>query len=185
MARLQTFRCILGMFRFNMLIFKHLLFTDAVMYNLSMLIVGMVATRELCTIHHIWHALKYYICLIKQNLFTIYLFSFNYSCIMLLTSLSEDCGVCGKGFKRLGAHLARSLACCSYFMPRRADTEECCHGNANSNVSEDADHGTRPNLRSSLYSTLFRARRATARGEAEDNLPIINANMGRLPKIPK
>ena len=65
------------------------------------------------------------------------------------------------------------------------DTEECCHGNADSNVSEDADHGTRPNLRSSSYSTLFRARRATVRGEAEDNPPIINANTGRLPKIPK
>jgi hypothetical protein len=94
---------------------------------------------------------------------------------MSSTSLSEDCAVCGKSFKRLGAHLARSLACGSYYMPRRADTEEC-HGNADSNVSEDADHGTRPNLRSSSYNTLFRARRATARGEAEYNPPIINVN---------
>jgi hypothetical protein len=145
----------------------------------------MDATRESCTINHIWHALRYYICLIKQNLFTLYLSSIKYVCIMSSTSLSEDCAVCGKRFKSLGAHLARSLACCSYFVSRRADTEECCHGNADSNVSEDADHGTRPNLRSSSYSTLFRARRATVRGEAEDNPPIINANTGRLPKIPK
>ena len=103
---------------------------------------------------------------------------------MSSTSLSEDCAVCGKSFKRLGAHLARSLACGSYYMPRRADTDEC-HGNADSNVPEDADHGTRPNLRSSSYSTLFRARRATVRGEAEDNPPIINANTRRLPNIPK
>ena len=52
-------------------------------------------------------------------------------------------------------------------MPRRAD----------SNVSERAHHhGARPNLRSSSYSTLFRAHRATVRGEAEDNPPIINVN---------
>ena len=57
------------------------------------------------------------------------------------TSLSEDCAVCGKSFKRLGAHLVRSLACGSYYMPRRADTDEC-------RESEGADHGTRPNLRS-------------------------------------
>jgi hypothetical protein len=92
-----------------------------------------------------------------------------------MTSLSEDCAVCGKRFERLRAHLARSLACGSYYMPRRADTDEC-HGNVDSNVPEDADHGTRPNLRSSSYSTLFRARRATVRGEAEDNPPIINVN---------
>ena len=85
------------------------------------------------------------------------------------TSLSEDCAVCGKSFKRLGAHLLRSLACGSYYMPRRADTDEC-------RESEGADHGTRPNLRSSSYSTLFRAQRATVRGEADDEPPIINVN---------
>jgi hypothetical protein len=53
-------------------------------------------------------------------------------------------------------------------MPRRADT--------GSNLSESADHGTRPNLRCSLYNTLFRAHRATVKGEAEDNPPIINVN---------
>ena len=84
------------------------------------------------------------------------------------TSLSEDCAVCGKSFKRLGAHLVRSLACGSYYMPRRADT--------GSNLSERADHGTRPNLRSASYNTLFRARRVTVRGEAEDNPPVINVN---------
>ena len=61
-------------------------------------------------------------------------------------------------------------------MPRRADTDQC-RGNAGSNVSEGADHhGARPNLRSSLYSTLFRAHRATVRGEARDDPPIINVN---------
>ena len=86
------------------------------------------------------------------------------------TSLSEDCAVCGKSFKRLGAHLVRSLACGSYYyMPRRTDTDEC-------RGSEGADHGTRPNLRSSSYSTLFRAQRATVRGEADDEPPIINVN---------
>jgi hypothetical protein len=40
--------------------------------------------------------------------------------IMSSTSLSEDCAVCGKSFKRLGAHLARSLASGSYYMPRGA-----------------------------------------------------------------
>ena len=83
------------------------------------------------------------------------------------TSLSEDCAVCGKSFKRLGAHLVRSLACGSYYMARRADTDAC-------RESEGADHGTRPNLRSSSYSTLFRAQRATVRGEADDEPPIIN-----------
>jgi hypothetical protein len=53
-------------------------------------------------------------------------------------------------------------------MPRRADTD--------SNLSESADHGTRPNLRSSLYNTLFHAHCVTNRGEAEDNPPIINVN---------
>lgn len=85
------------------------------------------------------------------------------------TSLSEDCAVCGKSFKRLGAHLVRSLACGSYYMPCRTDTDEC-------RGSEGADHGTRPNLRSSSYSTLFRAQRATVRGEADDEPPIINVN---------
>ena len=60
-------------------------------------------------------------------------------------------------------------------MPRRDDTE--CHRNAGSDVLEGAaDHGTSPSLRSPSYSTVFRAHRATcatARGEAEDNLPII------------
>jgi hypothetical protein len=88
------------------------------------------------------------------------------------TSLSEDCAVCGKSFKWLGSHLARSLACGSFYMPHRADTDEC-HGNAGSNVSEGADHDTRPNLRSSLYSTLHHT---TRRGEAEGNPPIIDAN---------
>jgi hypothetical protein len=60
----------------------------------------------------------------------------------LSTSLSDDCAVLGKSFKRLGAHLVRRLACGSYYMPRRADK--------GSNLSESADHGTRPNLRSSL-----------------------------------
>ncbi len=86
------------------------------------------------------------------------------------TSLSEDCAICGKSFKRLGAHLVRSLACGgSYYMPRRADTDEC-------RESEGADHGTRPNLRSASYSTLFRAQRATVRGDADDEPPIINVN---------
>ncbi len=48
-------------------------------------------------------------------------------------------------------------------------TDECCG-------SEGADHGTRPNLRSSSYSTLFHAQCATARGEADDEPPIINVN---------
>ena len=91
------------------------------------------------------------------------------------TSLSEDCAVCGKRFKRLGAHLVHSLACGSFYMPRRADTEEC-RGNAGVNVSEGADHGTHPNLRSSSYSTLFRTQRATVRGETDDEPPIINVN---------
>jgi hypothetical protein len=30
---------------------------------------------------------------------------------IMSTSLSEDCAVCGKSFKRLGAHLVRGLAC--------------------------------------------------------------------------
>jgi hypothetical protein len=84
------------------------------------------------------------------------------------TTISEDCAVCGKSFKRLGAHLVHSLACASYYMPRRADT--------GSNLSESADHGTCPNLRSSSHSTLFCAHCVTVRGEAEDNPPIINVN---------
>ena len=85
------------------------------------------------------------------------------------TSLSEDCAVCGKRFKRRGAHLVRSLACGFYYMQRRPDT---C-----SNVSESAAHGTHPNLRSSLYNTLlFWAYSVTVRGEAEDNPPIISVN---------
>jgi hypothetical protein len=89
---------------------------------------------------------------------------------IMSTSLSEDCAVCGKKFKRLGAHLVCTLACGSYYMPHRADTDEC-RGSAGSNVLEGADHGTRPNLRSSSHSTLFRPHRATVRGEAEDNPP--------------
>ena len=85
------------------------------------------------------------------------------------TSLSEDCAICRKSFKRLGARLVRSLACGSYYMPRRAD-------NACSNVSEGADHGTRPHLRSSSFFTPFRSQRAAVRGEARDDLPIINVN---------
>jgi hypothetical protein len=53
-------------------------------------------------------------------------------------------------------------------MPRRADTD--------SNLSESADRGTHPNLRSSLYNTLFCAHCVTVRGEAEDNPPIFNVN---------
>jgi hypothetical protein len=53
-------------------------------------------------------------------------------------------------------------------MPRCAD--------ACSNLSESADHGTHPNLRSSLYYTLFRPHCVTVRGEAEDNPPIISVN---------
>jgi len=91
------------------------------------------------------------------------------------TSLSEDCAVCGKTFKRLGAHLVRSLACGSYYMPRRADTDER-HENAGITLSESASHSTRPNLRSPSYSTLFRGDRATVREEAEDNPVITNVN---------
>jgi hypothetical protein len=50
------------------------------------------------------------------------------------------------------------------------------HAETGSNVWESADHGTRPNLRSSSYNTLFCAHCVTIIGEAEDNLPIINVN---------
>ncbi len=73
-----------------------------------------------------------------------------------------------KKFQEAWFHLVRSLACGSYFRPRRA--------NKGSNLSESADHGTRPNLSSSLYNTLFCAHCVTVRGEAEDNPPIINVN---------
>ena len=43
-------------------------------------------------------------------------------------------------------------------------------------MSEGADHGTRPHLRSSSYCTPFRAQRATVRGEARGDPPIINVN---------
>ena len=43
-------------------------------------------------------------------------------------------------------------------------------------MSEGADHGTRPHLRSSSYCTPFRAQCATVRGEARDDPPIINVN---------
>jgi hypothetical protein len=95
----------------------------------------------------ILHLLDQTIVLVFQHSLLVVLFTMS-------TSLSEDCAVYGKSFKRLGAHLVRSLACGSYYMPRRADTDEF-RGNARSNVSEGADHGTRPNLRSSSYSTLF------------------------------
>jgi hypothetical protein len=45
-----------------------------------------------------------------------------------------------------------------------------------SNLSESADHGTHPNLRSSLYNTLFCVRRVTLREQAVGNPPIINVN---------
>ncbi len=81
------------------------------------------------------------------------------------TSLSEHCApVCGKSFKRLGTQLVCSMACGSYYMPHRADT--------GSNLSESADHGTHPNLRSSLYNIPFCVHHVTVRGEAEDNPPM-------------
>jgi hypothetical protein len=83
------------------------------------------------------------------------------------TPLSEDCAVCGKSFKRLGAHLCH-LAHGSCHMPRRIDT--------GSNALERPDHDTRTNLRFPLYNTLFCAHCETVRGEAEDNPPIINVN---------
>ena len=81
---------------------------------------------------------------------------------IMSTSLPEDCAVCGKSFKKIGAHLVCSLACGSYYMPCRAGTDECC-GNAGSNVLEGTDHGTHPNLRSTSHSTLFRAHHAIGR----------------------
>jgi hypothetical protein len=47
-----------------------------------------------------------------------------------------------------------------------------CRADKGSNLSESADHGTGPNLSSSLYNTLFCAHCVTVRGEAEDNPPI-------------
>ncbi len=88
------------------------------------------------------HLLDQTIVLVFQHSLLIVLFTMS-------TSLSEDCAVCRKSFKRLGVqHLVCSLACGSYYMPRRAYTDEC-RGNARSNASEGADHGTHPNLRSS------------------------------------
>ncbi len=153
-----------------MLIFKHLFLACAILYNAVMAIVGMCSNKGIMykppylAYLKILHLLEEAIVFVFQHSSR---FIYHQSCIMT-TSLSEDCAVCGKSFKRLGAHLVHSLACGSYFMPRRADT--------GSNLSESADHGTCPNLRSSLYNTLFRAHCVTVRGEAEDNPPIINVN---------
>jgi hypothetical protein len=153
-----------------MLIFKHLFLAYAIFYNAVMTIVGMYSNKG---IMYQSPYLAYLMILHLREETIVFafqhssLFIYLQSCIMS-TSLSEDCAVCGKKFKRLGAHLVRSLACGSYYMPHRAGR--------GSNLSESADHGTGPNLRSSLYKTLFCAHRVTERGEAEDDPPIINVN---------
>ena len=64
-------RYIHDLFDLNMLKFKHWLFSDANMYNAVMSIVGMwkekgITYHYVATNRHIWHTLKYCICLINQ-----------------------------------------------------------------------------------------------------------------------
>ena len=167
-ATLKNIWCIHAMFHFKMLIFQAsvLLPMPSCIMQSCFLLVWWEATRELCT--NTISGISKTLHLLDETIVIFTLFISLHSSIML-TSLSEDCTSCGNSFKTLGAHLVRSLACGSYFMPPcRADTD--------SNVWEGADHGTCPNLRCSWWSSLFCANCATARGQAEDNPPIINVD---------
>ncbi len=134
-----------------------------------------VAMRESWSNHHIWHTtLKYYIHLNEElclyfNTLLSYLSSIKYYVNITFWAL---CSCLWKSFKRLGTQLVCSLACGSYYMPHRADT--------GSNLSESADHGTHPKLRSSLCNIPFCVHHVTVRGEAVDNPPMWTVLMMKI-----
>jgi hypothetical protein len=96
-----------------MLIFKHLFLAYAILNNAVMTIVGMCSNKGIIYQPPYLAYLKI-LHLLEETI----LFVFHYSALFIylqsssmITSLSEDCAVCGKSFKRLGAHLVCRLTC--------------------------------------------------------------------------